>query len=108
MNPLSIYSKLFNIPIEKNILIIPSDYNFMELQPNIREIIYTYFHLVNKRIKGLDWKLIGEYMNNDEHVKYIECVNPEVYYENNIVLSKWHKQDFDLINNKINNINFFC
>lgn len=104
MNPLSIYSKLFNIPIEKNILIIPSNYNFMELQPNIREIIYTYFHLVNKRIKGLDWKLIGEYMNNDEHVKYIECVNPEVYYENNIVLSKWHKQDFDLINNKINNI----
>lgn len=104
MNSLTVYSKLLNIPIVNGIIDVPDDYKFMELQPNIREIIYTYFYLVNKQFKGLNWKLIGKYMNEDSNVKFIECVDPEIYYENNIVLSKWHKQDYDLITNNTKNI----
>lgn len=76
----------------------------MELQPNIRELIYTYFYLVDKQIKGLTWKQICNYMNEDSNIKYIECVEPEIYYTNNVTLSKWHKQDYELITDKIKNI----
>ena len=104
MNSLTVYSKLLNIPAVNGIIEVPNDFKFMELQPNIREIIYTYFYLVDKQFKGLNWKLIGKYMNEDSNVKFIECVDPEIYYENNIILSKWHKQDYDLITDNIKNI----
>lgn len=104
MNTLTVYSKLLNIPIVDGIIEVPADYKFMELQPSVREIIYTYFYLVDKQFKGLSWKLIGKYMNEDSNVKYIECVDPEIYYENNIILSKWHKQDYDLITYNIKKV----
>jgi hypothetical protein len=104
MDSLIIFSKLFNIPIVNGAINVPDDFNFMKLQPNIREIIYIYFYLVNKQINGLSWKMLGNYMNLDNEIKYIENIDPVIYYNNNITLNKLHKQDYDLIENNINNV----
>lgn len=104
MDSLIVFSKIFNIPITKNKLIIPDDFNIFKFPQNIRSIIYTYFHLVSKQIEGLDWAKIGNFMNQDNEILYIDSVDPNIYYDNNIILNKLHIQDYDFIKKQINNI----
>ena len=104
MDSLIVFSKILNIPIKDNKLIVPDDFDIFKLPPNIRSIIYTYFHLVSKYIEGLNWTKIGKIMNEDTEISYIDSVDPAIYYNNNIVLSKLHIQDYNLIKHGINNV----
>lgn len=104
MDSLIVFSKILNIPINDNKLIIPDNFDIFKLPANIRSIIYTYYHLVSKRIEGLDWTKIGKIMNEDTEIFYIDSVDPAIYYDNNIVLNKLHIQDYDLIKNGINKV----
>lgn len=104
MDSLIVFSKILNIPIKDNKLIIPDNFDIFKLPPNIRSIIYTYFHLVSKHIEGLNWAKIGKIMNEDTEISYIDSVDPAIYYDNNIVLSKLHIQDYNLIKNGIKKV----
>lgn len=104
MDSLIVFSKIFNIPIKDNKLIIPDNFDIFELPANIRSIIYTYFHLIYRQVEGLNWTKIGKIMNEDTEISYIDSVDPTIYYENNIVLSKLHIQDYNLIKNGIKDV----
>ena len=98
MNAITTFSILFNIKEDDNKLIIPSNFNLLNYSKPIREITYLYFNEIKNNIYNntLTFSDIADYISKDNDFQIIpNNIDSEIYYENNVILDKKFKFDYE-------------
>ena len=98
MNAITTFSILFNVKKDNDKLIIPSNFNLLNYSKPIREITYLYFNEIKNNIYNntLTFSDIANYISKDNDFQIIpNNIDSEIYYENNVLLDKKFKFDYE-------------
>ena len=106
MDSLSTFSILYECPIKSNNLIIPDNFNLLNYPRQIRELTYLYFDEIKRNVNNkITFEDIARYISQDTDFEIIpNTINSEIYYNNQIVLDKRFKFDYDFENFMKNNL----
>lgn len=123
MNAVDTFSILLNLDNSEGYLIIPNDFDLLTYPKQIRELTYLYFSEIKNKIANkcvhqddaliivnpLTFTDIADYIARDSEFAIIpNTINPEIYYNNDIILSKRFKFDYDFETSQTDNIPFTC
>jgi len=100
MNTLNTFKILFGCELIDNKLKLPNNFNLLQIDKHIRELVYLYFGLIEHNIYNntLTFDKIAEYINNDIDFPIIpNTIDPEIFYNKHITLSKYFKFDADFL-----------